>query len=413
MKNPYYIILSLIIILSSCGDKKNNQGPSTNPGYEPIEMPAGSEKVISSSNTFGIDIFKQIAASGSKDSNLFVSPVSISLALAMTRNGASGNTLDSMTYALRMEGVSDTEINTSYRDLINGLTTVDSTVQLSIANSIWYNQNFTIESPFLDINRNYYNANVQSLDFNSPEALNTINGWVDEQTHHKIPEIISELSGYDAMVLINAIYFKGVWKIKFDTNATMKGYFFLENGNSVNANMMHLKDTVLYQKNDLFQALKLNYGSGNFGMVILLPDEGKNCNDILNQMNPDKWESWMSGFSRQKVNVALPQFKFAYKIKLKDMLKKMGMGIAFGPSADFTRISSGGIYIGDVIHKAFVEVNEGGTEAAAATAVVMVGSAAPTNETYFTADKPFLFAIVEQSTKSIVFMGRLSDPSVN
>ena len=408
------LISSYFILLLSCSDKTVDPGPA--PDYEPISMPAGGDQVITASNIFGIDLFKKIAFTEPDSMNLFISPTSISLALAMTRDGANGATLDSMTYALRMEGLSDDEINASYRDLISGLTSVDPEVQLNIANSIWYRQDFQIETPFLATNADYYNAEVRSLDFNSPDAKEIINSWVEDQTNHKIRNLISEINPVDIMFLINAIYFKGSWKIKFDKDATRAQNFYLIDGSSKEVAMMHLTDTILYQSNDLFQAIQLKYGSGNYAMVIILPREGKKCGNIINPLSPSQWNSWMQGFVSQKVVVTLPSFKFGYDIKLNDVLSDMGMGISFDRyNADFTRINHlGGLYINYVKHKAFVEVNEEGTEAAAATVVVVANrvSAQPDETIYFTANKPFLFAIIERSTKTIVFMGRLSDPSV-
>lgn len=403
----------IFIFLFSCSDKKDNPGPA--PDYEPINLPTGGDQVITASNTFGIDLFKEIASAEPDGENLFISPTSISLALAMTRNGANGSTLDSMTYALRMEGLSDDQINASYRNLISGLTSVDPAVQLDIANSIWYRQGFEIEPPFLATNQDYYNAEIRGLDFGSPDSKDIINGWVEDQTNQKIKNLISEISPDDIMFLINAIYFKGAWKIKFDSNATKEQNFYLKDGTSKEVAMMHLTDTIFYQSNDLFQAIQLEYGSGNYAMVVLLPKPDKTCNDILDQMSPSKWNSWMAGFEAQNVVVSLPSFKFGYEIKLNEILSAMGMRIAFDENqADFTRINhNGGLYINYVKHKAYLEVNEDGTEAAAATVVAIAfTSAGMDNNTYFTANKPFLFTIIERSTGSIVFLGRLTDPSV-
>jgi serine protease inhibitor len=406
MKKTIFL-LAIFISLVSCS--KNNDGP-TEP--MPFDLKDGSEMVIESMNEFGLDIFNLILADEPAEKNVFISPASISLALAMTLNGANNATEDSMAFALRMDDLTSQQINETFRDLMNGLTTCDEKVLLEIANSIWYRQGYTVEQDFLDINEEYYNAEVAALDFSSPDALETINGWVADRTHDKIPEIINRIDPAHVMFLINAIYFKGIWSLEFDEESTYDGNFELANSTSKEVPMMHMEETIDYFDNELFQACELDYGRGNFGMVVLLPKPEKSLDDVIEQLNESNWNTWVDSFDTAKVNLSLPKFTFEYEKGLNDILGLMGMGIAFTGAADFTGINSGGgLYIDYVKHKTFVEVNEEGTEAAAATIVAIIETSAGPDETkYMTVNRPFLFVIREKTTNTIVFMGKVAEP---
>ena len=411
MKTPYILICILGIILLSC-EKTDNPGID-NP-YEPypIALSKSAEEVIESTNEFGLDIFKLIVNDEPDSKNIFISPTSISLALAMTWNGANTSTKDSMAYTLRLDQYTDQEINETFRDLMAGLTTCDDKVLLEIANSIWYKLGFQVEQSFLDINQEYYNTEISELDFSSPAAPGIINVWVSEQTHQRIPEIIDGIDPDIVMFLINAIYFKGIWTIDFNEENTCDDVFNMADGSSKTVDMMHMEEEISYFENDLFQACELDYGRGNYSMIVLLPKNSQNLSVLTDQMTPENWKNWISSFVIRKVSLSLPKFTFEYEKELNDILTLMGMGIAFSPLADFTGIrSSGGLCIDYVKHKTFVEVNEEGTEAAAVTVVaILETSAGPDDTVYMIINHPFLFAIREKTTNTIVFMGKVVEP---
>jgi len=405
------LIFALLAITVSC-KKSETDIVDPQPGYKAIDLPAKAEMIISSSNNFGLEIFQKIVGDEPVSMNVFISPTSLSLALSMTWNGAAGKTKDSMAYALRLPLLSDSQINSINQELMHGLITADPVVNLTIANSIWYRQEFEVEQNFIQVNRDYYDAEVSALDFTASNARDLINNWVENKTNGKIKDLIDEIKPTDLMYLIDAIYFKGTWKIAFDKDKTADALFTLSDGNQKTVQMMNMKDTIGYFENDLFQAAELEYGTGNFSMIVLLPKNNHVPGDILSEMTPENWQNWISSFSAHEVGIKLPKFKFDYDKKLNDILTEMGMGIAFSDNADFTRINSGGNLLIDLVkQKTFVDVNEEGTEAAAATVVVVAPTAIILDSTkYMSVDHPFIFAIREKSTNSIVFLGRVADP---
>jgi serpin B len=412
MKNT--MIFCVLLFFSAC-NQSDKDIVTTDPTIHAIELSAGGDMIVNSSNNFGLDIFQKIILNEPEDKNVFISPTSISLALAMTWNGANGTTLDSMAYALRFPDLPENEINTINHELIEGLTTADEKVQLFIANSIWYRQDFQVEQDFIDVNQNYYDAEVRSLDFASPDAKDIINGWVEDKTNDKIKDLISEINPEHVMFLIDAIYFKGIWKTGFDEECTKDSLFYLNDGAEKTVRMMNMLDTIPYLENDLFQAVELDYGIGNFSMIILLPQSNHTVNDLVTELTSENWLTWMDSFTDQEVGFLLPKFSFDYEKELNDVLTDMGMGIAFIRNiADFTRINSNGnLYIDYVKHKSFVEVNEEGTEAAAATVVAVGETSIPGNPPqikYMTVNRPFVFVIREKSTQAIVFIGRVANP---
>jgi len=410
MKTLKFFLFSTIIATFSC-TKEPNDKPVDEQEPLPIELSEKSADVISSMNLFGFDIFRLLVADEPEIQNIFISPTSISLALAMTLNGANTDTEEAMKTAIRMNNVTMDAVNETFRDLMEALKTCDEKVLLEIANSIWYKYGFNVEQGFLTINMEYYQAEVTELDFADPASVDVINGWVADKTHDKITEIIEEISPETVMFLINAIYFKGIWTTQFDPEDTYQSSFNLSNGGIKQVDMMRLKDTLKYYENDEFQAVELDYGRGNFAMTVLLPKGENTADDLADAMNPELWDGWMSSFSEFEVDLSLPKFSFGYEKELNDILTAMGMGIAFSAEADLSGIrQSGGLQISMVKHKTFVEVNEEGTEAAAVTIVEIIETSAPTDTRYMTVNKPFLFTIREKTTNTVVFMGKVAEP---
>lgn len=398
----------ITIIFLSCEDKKEEiKGKD-------INISKTTEQIVQSDNEFGIDLFKRVNNSYPTDKNVFISPASAAFALAMTYNGANGETKEAMEVTLKKEGLDIDEINQSYKELMEGLKSADPKVTLNIANSIWYRNDFDVLPTFVQVNQNFFNAEVNSLDFSSPSTIDRINGWVSEKTNQKIKEIIDDINANSVMFLINAIYFNGTWKVEFKESDTKPWDFTPETGSPFKVDMMAVTDTFNYYSNNTFSAVDLPYGNDHYSMVVLLPSNQKTVDDIIAELTPENWNLWISSFKKKEVTVRLPKFKFEFEDILNNELVDMGMGVAFSDFADFTKINpGGGLQISMVKQKAFVDVNEKGTEAAAVTVVEIVFTSIGEDNAYFTADHPFLFVIMEKQTKSIVFIGRVAQPSYN
>jgi len=374
----------------------------------PINLDLKSKALVEADNTFGLEMFRRIHEI--EEGSYNISPLSVSLALAMTYNGARGETKAAMEEAMKLTGFTIDEINQSYQLLVKALLEADDKVTLEIAQSIWYRMGFNVLDEFINVNKTYYESEVNELDFSRNDALDIINGWIEDKTHGKIEEMIEEIDPNHVMFLVNAIYFKGVWKSKFEKENTTKKDFTKTDGTVIQVDMMSKTDSVNIFTNELLSAIEMPYGHGNFNMVVLLPNEGKTCTDVVSEMTPENWKSWMTKFNMEgEINIWLPKFKAEYEIELNDVLSAMGMEIAFNPWADFSGINgTGGIWIDFVQHNTFIDVNEEGTEAAAATVVAIREFSAMPN--YFKADKPFIYAITEKETGAILFLGKMTNP---
>lgn len=361
---------------------------------------------------FAIAFFKQLNSEEESDKNIFVSPFSISTALSMTTNGAAGQTLDDMRNALKIGELPMAQVNTDYKTLLEVLPKLDPQTKLKLAQSIWPQTDYPVLNEFLKLNESYYASEVHPIDFRADlhGAIEKVNLWVSDNTDGLIEDALSELPGNVVMLLINAIYFKGTWKAKFDPELTSPMPFFAPGG-ATEVDMMHLPEgSFPYFENDLFQAVDLPYSDSIFSMTVFLPKEGKDVEAVISELSPENYELWLSKFSNQNLDLYLPKFKMEYGAKLKRTLSDMGMGLAFSDAADFSKmIDGGGVKIDDVIHKAFVEVNEEGTEAAAVTVVVIIETSAQF-PTLFKADHPFFFVIRDNKTNSILFMGKVMNP---
>ena len=368
-----------------------------------------AERLISANTEFGFNLLAELLKQDPGES-VFVSPLSVSTALAMTYNGAAGETQQAMAKALRLEGMDLEEVNRGSAALFRSLGGLNPEVELNIANSLWVRQGVEFRPDFLERNREHFGAEIASLDFNDPEARQTINQWVDTNTNGKIKKIIEQIERNDVMFLINTIYFNGTWLFPFDKEKTTERVFHLPDGTQKQHPMMSQAGKFLYLKGENFQAVRLPYRKPQIGMYVFLPDPDSSLEGFLSGLNAQGWETWMSQFEEGGGDIVLPRFKLEYESKLNDALTALGMGIAFGGSADFSAMSPApGLYIDRVKHKAVVEVNEEGTEAAAATMVVMNVSA-PGLTFDFVVDRPFFFAIRDENTGTMLFMGAVFKP---
>jgi serpin B len=370
---------------------------------------------LAAANTrFGIKLFNQIVQQD-QAKNVFISPTSIAIALAMTYNGASGDTQKAMAQTLELNGLSVADVNNAYAALRASLTNADPKVQLSIANSLWLRQGIKLNDEFLQRNQLYYRAQVQELNFTDPSAAGTINSWVSENTNGKIPKIVDQIPGDMMLYLINAIYFKGDWTRQFDKSKTSDQPFHLLDGSTKQVSLMTQGGTFTYFQNDNFQAVSLPYGDGRLNMLVFLPTANSSLQAFEQTLNETNWNTWVGQFHKADGTLKLPRFSMDYELSLNAPLKALGMNVAFDPkAADFSAMHTGGdqFFISEVKHKTYLEVNEEGTEAAAATSVGMGTTAIRPNETKFNmvVDRPFFIAIQDKTTGSVLFMGSIVQP---
>ncbi|MDX9725192.1 MAG: serpin family protein, partial [Bacteroidales bacterium] len=272
---------------------------------------------------------------------------------------------------------------------------------------------FNVKKPFLDILSEYYKAEAGSFDIDDPSAPDAINEWIEEKTNGLITEMIQTLPDNTVMLLINAIYFKGQWKMQFDEKATSDMPFFRSGGGTVNVPMMKQKENFRFFQGDGFKIAEFPYGQGNFVMDVILPDEADGLTEVMARLGGSGFSSWINAMTEKELQVSFPRFKYGFRLTLKEILTDMGMGIAFTDAASFSNISEQyDLLINEVTHQSFIETNEEGTEAAAAT-VVEVGTTSVPVILVFNMDHPFIYIIRETTTNSIIFMGRVSDPSAN
>lgn len=401
MKSVLMMIVGLMLL--SCGSSPNSPN---------IRQLTGVEKqLVQSDNKFGFKLFDKIVqAEGEK--NLFISPLSVSMALGMTLNGADGETYSAMQQTLEFAGMSEADINLAYRSLIDLLAQLDPEVVFNIANSIWMREGMQFEQDFLDRNQTYFDATIRALDFSNPGSVDIINGWVSDNTNGKIETIIDEIDPAVVMFLINAIYFNGTWTFEFDEELTRDDQFTLSDGSQTNCKMMMQTSRFRYFENEDLQIIDLPYGGRQFSMTILLPRGDRDIDAVITGLDDRMWETLMQNLAPDSVIVQLPKFKVEYEIGLNDVLSALGMGVAFTPAADFTRMfEPGGLWIDYVKHKTFVEVDEEGTEAAAVTVVAIIeSSGGPPPKPLMRIDRPFLFVIREHHSGTILFMGKIVEP---
>ena len=376
------------------------------------ELTASERHLIESDNKFGLNLFREIIKEEG-DKNVFISPLSVSMALGMTYNGANGETQKAMQEVLELNGLTIQEVNESYKSLIELLRGLDPKVQFRIANSIWFRQELSLEKEFINLNRKYFNAEVSGLDFSDPNAAKIINEWVDKNTNGKIKEIVDDpINPLTVMFLIDAIYFKGTWTYEFDKSLTKDDWFILPDSSKRTCKMMEQRGKFQYFENADFQAIDLPYGDGDFSMTIFLPRPQKDIDSLIAEFNQENWNRWINSFSKREGILQFPKFTLEYELRLNEILKALGMAVAFDPlQADFTKMYKGpeSLFISKVKHKTFAKVNEEGTEAAAVTSVEMeITSVGP----LMRVDRPFVFVIRENKSQTILFIGKIVEPTL-
>ena len=381
----------------------------------PRELAAAEGKLIAASNRFGLRLFRELEGT-TRDTlpNLFMSPLSVTMALGMLYTGAAGRTEQAMGRALEFEGLTPEDLSQSHSGLIQMLRGLDPGVRFSLGNSLWCRQGISFTRTFLEASRTYFDARVEALDFSGPAAAGLINDWVRQATEGRITNIVSSpIPPLVWMYVLNAIYFKGDWTEPFEPALTRNERFQRSDGSRTTVRMMSHGEPIRVRMNGDRNplVLDLSYGGRAFSMTIALPREPGGISSLMAGLTADRWNAWMSQLRPNLCVVRLPRFKLENDLSLNDALRALGMGVAFEPGvADFGRMRpERDVHITEVVHKTYVDVNEEGTEAAAVTSVVLLGGLEPVR--VVVVDRPFVFAIRDNLSGTILFLGRVLDPA--
>jgi len=401
--------------LLACGDPAAPDGTPPEIDALPRQLTAVESEMIAAANSFGTNLLKEVNKSFGGE-NVFLSPLSASMALGMAMNGAEGTTFEEMRSSLGFGPRSYQELNSSYKSLIALLRELDPKVEFRIANAVYYDladMGTAVEPTFLSESREYFDAEVKGLDFRRAEAVDTVNDWASRNTNGKIPRVLDTIEAQIVMLLMNAIYFKGDWRAAFKTTQTVDDVFHAPGGD-ITVRMMNRKGGFRQGRLANATVAELPYGGDAFVMTILLPDEGMNLDTFVTGLSAGTWTGTLGELRDSDVDLALPKFRLAWEDMLNDELKALGMRQAFVPDgARFTRISRSmgeHLYIDFVKQKAFVDVNEVGTEAAAVTVVGIGVTSAPMPVRI---DRPFVFAIRERLSGTVLFLGKIVKPETN
>jgi serine protease inhibitor len=371
---------------------------------------------LASANTgFAFKLLEEISREQS-DTNIFISPYSVSSVLQMVGNGAGGKTKDEIQRVLGLSNIDSNSQNEAYFDLDRLIHGGNTNSILHSANALWYRQGFAVKPGFVACNQQYFQATVTGLDFDNPSSIDIMNGWVNEKTHGRIPSIVSgPIDPNTRMYLANAVYFKGKWLDPFEAKDTKERPFHLPGGRQKNVPLMVRGGSFSYRHGSGYQAVRLPYVDPGLAMYVLLPDTDSSLKKLLSTLNGDNWQRvTLPGFSQRSGRLELPRFKLEYGVDLNAPLQALGIKKAFDiEKADFRALGNEPTFISEALQKAFVEVNEEGTEAAAATIVSFNTRGMdldPPKPFEMIVDHPFLFIIEDGASHSILFMGAIFDP---
>ena len=409
--NILLVMVSFFVVAAGCG---NNMGQNSLEISDNVEFgETDYEKIVSSNNGLGLTWFSE--AEPNDDGNIFISPTSLLMALSMVYNGANGVTKEEIAKVLQAEGIDVKKLNQANASLMNLFHRSSKQVQLNIANSIWLNENHHFQTEFAQNNKDYYNAEIKEIDMNDSQSPEMINKWVKEKTNGKIEEIVESPLDPDLVtVLINAIYFKGDWKYEFDKSQTEDRPYYLADGTTKSIPLMTLHEKLAYMENEHFQAVSLPYGDKNeMSMKVFLPKENVRLEEFKADLTYENWQKWISEFQEREGTVLLPKFQLEYETSLNEILQKFGMMTAFTKEADFSKMiqEKDPLWISQVKQKTYIDVNEEGTEAAAATSVEMVTESFKMDGPFrMEVNRPFIMAITENKSDNILFIGGINNP---
>lgn len=410
-----------IVVLTSCQGDGNDNKEATNDNKDIAvnndDKNEAYEAIIQKNNDFGINMMKQLNTDDA-DRNIFISPVSMYIALSMVYAGADNETQTEIATLLDTEDMTIDDLNEANASLLKMLNDQkDDDIQLDIANSLWIDERFNLNSDYDDIISQYYKGKIASIDSNDEAAADTINDWVSEKTLDKIDKVAEAPLGDNFVaMMVNAIYFNGDWSHPFDPDDTTDDTFYVNSGEENKVPFMTAKEELDYVKQDDYEGVKLPYGEdGTFSMYIYLPTEEGNLASIHQAFQDEGVEQVMGEMHQTEGTISLPKFKLDYEEEMNEVLEKLGMIQAFDrENADFPNIveKDDSLYISEVKHTAYLEVNEEGTEAAGSTNVGMETTSLPMDETFdLKFDHPFVMLIANEATGTVLFMGDIYDVS--
>jgi serine protease inhibitor len=413
MRDVMVVALSALV-LAACSSSAVDPGATARGPARttlPRSLSPAEQGVLGAANDYSFALFKAINTA-QRDSNVFVSPLSASFALGMTMNGAAGTTFDEMRSALRFGSASLASIDTGYKSLIGLLTSLDPATTMKIANAIFYQSGFQFNQSFLADASNYFDAQVAAQNFDDgPGTLSAVNGWASTKTNGRIPKVLDTVDPGTVMYLLNAIYFKGSWRDRFDPANTQNAPFHPATGVDQSAPLMSREAGMAYAETDTYQAVDLAYGDSSFTMTVLLPKAGSDVGSVAASLTPESWQLLTNSFHTREVSLFFPKVTFSWKRPMIDDMKALGMRQAFDANgADFTRMSAAAgtrLYVSLLQQNTFVAIDEVGTEAAAVTTVGISVTSAP-QVTLVRVDHPYVIVIRERLSGTILFMGKVA-----
>ena len=407
--NPFSLltvaVASFLVLAVSCRNTNVTPTPGTPTGDLRVSAPFAQQ-----TTQFAFDLAKRVTAKEGPNKNVFVSPLSLHMALGMILNGANAQTAQEIQKTLNLDAQTLAEANQTYQNLMANLPVTDPNVTLQLANSLWYRNTFTVATTFQDVLKQTFNAKVSAEDFNNQATVGKINTWASENTKGKIPKVLDAIQPENVMFLMNALYFKGDWKTQFLPTSTVDAPFKLATGAETTVRMMRQETDLRRAFRPTYAAFELPYGSGKFAMTVLLPAQNTTADALLTGLTGADWTQLQKDMMLGKIDIGLPKFTLNYEVKLNDMLSDMGMPTAFTDQADFTKMNAaGGLTLSFVKQNTFVAVDEKGTEAAAVT----TGGISVTTAVDFPTlcDRPFVFVIHEKTSGTVLFVGKIADPT--
>ncbi len=381
-----------------------------------VEASPDAKSLAEAHARFGLKLFGLLKPT-EQQKNVFVSPASLALALQLVHAGASGDTQSALGRTLELSPMAPDALHAAALNLQQALAGADPKVKLRLATSVWARQGLTLNESFVDTSRRFFQASASAVDFTSPSAPKAINDWVNGQTNGRIKEIVSDLDPMTAVVLVNALSFQGTWSKPFEKKDTREQDFFTDAAGTTalgRVKMMSVHGDFAYLEEPAFQAARIPYGDGRLAMYVLLPAKTSSLDALVARLTPAEWTRVRGQLQSRSGQLSIPRFQLRYGESLRAPLKALGMELPFSERADFRALATPGpLKLDDVLHRTFVEVSEEGTKAAAATAVVAVGSAAPgapVPSFAMVVDRPFFCAIHDSDTGALLFVGAVRDP---
>ncbi len=395
-------------ILSAVGCNKSSVVPAV-----PTDSTANSLRVSApfadQTTQFAFDVAGRVNQQGGTGKNMFLSPLSLHIVLGMLLNGADGQTAQAIQKTLKLDAQTLSEANQTYQNLLLKLPKADPQVTLTLANSIWYRNTFAVTQSFQDLIRQTFGATISAENFNDPATASKINAWASEKTNGRIPKVIDQIQSDNVLFALNALYFKGNWQTQFNAEQTYDAPFRLASGQETTVRMMRQKTPMRRAFREGYTAFELPYGSDQFAMTVLLPAGGRSADSLLQAYTASEWTALQQSMSKASMDIGLPKFTMSYETRLNAVLSAMGMADAFTNQANFSRMNpTERLALSFVKQNTFVAVDEQGTEAAAVT----TGGVSTTSIQMPTlCDRPFLFVIHERTTKTVLFIGKIANPT--